>query len=198
MKISLTEEAKLFTLTAPRQIPFACREMVKEELDKKVAAGVIEPVIEATDWVHPIVVVPKPNGRIRLRVDLQKLNQYVKRPYYPTRSPNEVVSNIAPSSKFFTTLDAVKGDWQVSLEEESQILTTFITPYGWFKLLRAPMGLSSYQDKCCARGDAALQDIDRVEKVVECILVHSRTPQKNLKTVLNVLERCGKPLPRKV
>ena len=118
---------------------------MKEELDKQVAAGVIEPVTEATDWVHPLVVVPKPNGGIRLCVDLQKLNQYVKRPYYPTRSPSEVVSNIAPSSKFFTTLDAVKGYWQVLLEEESQILTTFITPYGRFKFLRAPMGLSSFK-----------------------------------------------------
>ena len=53
MKISLTEEAKLFALTAPRQIPFAYREMAKEELDKQVAAGVIEPVIEATDWLYP-------------------------------------------------------------------------------------------------------------------------------------------------
>ena len=50
------------------------------------------------------------------------------------------------------------------------------------------MGLSS-RDKYCARGDAALQDIDCVEKVVDDVLVHSRTPQENLKTVLNVLER---------
>ena len=54
------------------------------------------------------------------------------------------------------------------------------------------MGLFSSQDEYCARGDAALQDIDRVKKVVDDILVHSRTPQENLKTVLNVLERCRK------
>ena len=54
------------------------------------------------------------------------------------------------------------------------------------------MGLFSSQDEYCARGDATLQDIDRVKKVVDDILVHSRTPQENLKTVLNVLERCQK------
>ena len=165
---------------------------MKEEFDKQVAAGVIGPVTEATDWVRLLVVVPKPNGGTRLCVDLQKLNQYVKCPYYPNRSPSEVVSNIAPSSKFFTTLDAVKGYWQVPLEEKSQILTTFITSYGRFKFLRAPMRLSSSQDEYCARGDAALQDIDRVEKVVDDLLVHSRTPQENLKTTLNVLGRCRK------
>ena len=81
---------------------------------------------------------------------------------------------------------------EVPLEEESQILTTFITPYGRFKFFQVPMGLSSSQHEYCARGDAALQDIDRVEKVIDDILVHSRTPQENLKTVLNVLERCQK------
>ena len=54
------------------------------------------------------------------------------------------------------------------------------------------MGLSSSLGEYCARGDAVLLDIDRVEKVVDDILVHSRTPQENLKTVLNVLERCRK------
>ena len=86
----------------------------------------------------------------------------------------------------------MKEYWQVLLEEESQILTIFITQYGRFKFLRAPMGPSSSRDEYYACGDAALQDIDRVEKVVDDILVHSPTPQENLKTVLNVFERCRK------
>ena len=133
MKISLQEDAQPSSLSAPRQIPYAYRQLVKDKLDKQVAAGVIQPVTEATDWVHPLVVVPKPKGGVRLRVDLQKLNKYVKRPYYPTRTPSDAVANIAPDSHFFTTVDAVKGYWQVPLDEESQILTTFITPYGRFK-----------------------------------------------------------------
>ena len=77
MKISLQDDAQPFSLSAPRQTPFAYRQLVKEELDKQVAAGVIQPVTEATDWVHPLVVVPKRNGGIRSCVDLQKLNKYV-------------------------------------------------------------------------------------------------------------------------
>ena len=190
MKITLTEDVQPFALSAPRQIPFAYRNLVKAELEKQVAAGVIESVTEATDWVHPLVVVPKPKGGIRLCVDLQNLNKYVKRPYYPTRTPYDAVSNITPGSKFFTTLDAVKGYWQVPLEDKSQILTTFITPYGRYKFLRAPMGLASSQDEYCARGDEALQGINCVEKVVDDILIHSCNPEDNLSTVIQVLERC--------
>ena len=133
----------------------------------------IAPVTEPTDWVHPLVVVPKPNGGIRLCVDFQKLNQHVRRPYYPTKTPSEAVSNINPSSKYFTTLDAKNGYWQVPLEKESQLLTTFITPYGRYKFLRAPMGLASSQDDYCSRGDTAIQGIERVEKVVDDILIHN-------------------------
>ena len=54
MKISLKDDAVPFALPVPRQIPLAFRRMVKTELDQLVQAGVIAPVTEATDWVHPI------------------------------------------------------------------------------------------------------------------------------------------------
>ena len=69
--------------------------MVKTELDQLVQAGVIAPETEATDWVHPTVVVLKPNVGIRLCIDLQKLNNYVRRPYHPSKSPAKAVLNIS-------------------------------------------------------------------------------------------------------
>ena len=81
-KISLIDDTIPFALPVPRQIPLAFRRMVKKELDQLVQVGVIAPVTEATDWVHPMVVVPKPNDGIRLCIDFQKLNKYVTRPYY--------------------------------------------------------------------------------------------------------------------
>lgn len=37
--------------------------------------------------------------------------------------------------KYFSTLDAIIGYWQVPLAEKSQELTTFITPWGRYKHL---------------------------------------------------------------
>ena len=87
-------------------------------------------------------------------------------------------------------LHSAKEYWQVALDPESQELTTFITPFGRYKFLRAPMGLASSQDEYCARGDEALQGIDKVEKVVDDILIHSDTAQDNHNRVVRVLERC--------
>ena len=51
------------------------------------------------------------------------------------------------------------------------------------------MGLFSTQDEYCSCGDADLREVNCVKKVVDDILVYSRTPQENLNTVLNVSER---------
>ena len=164
--------------------------MVKAKLDQLVQAGVIAPVTEAIDWVNPMVVIPKPNGKIRLCIDLQRLNKYVCHPYHPSKSSAEAISNISSSSKIFSTLDATKGYWQVPLEKESQDFTTFITPFGRFKFLRAPIGLTSSQDEYYARGNEALQGIEQVEKVVDDILIQGETAQEHLNTVVTVLNNC--------
>ena len=84
----------------------------------------------------------KPGGGIRICVDLSKLNKFVKRPTHPLASPKEVVSDIPLYQKYFSTMDAIKGYWQVPITKKSQELTTFITPWGRYKYLRPPIGLS--------------------------------------------------------
>ena len=76
-----------------------------------------------------MVIVEGPNGKLRVCVDLTKLNQYVKRPYYPLVSPKDAVSSIASGAKVFSTFDARHGYWQIPLDGESQLLTP-LSPRG--------------------------------------------------------------------
>ena len=62
--------------------------------------------------------------------------------------------------------DALWGYWQVPLAPESQLLTTFITPWGRHKYLRSPMGLRSAGDEYDRRGDVALSGIEQNEKAM--------------------------------
>ena len=170
-EIQLVPEANPIRISTARKLAYAFREETKQELDKMVQQGIIQPVGDkSTDWCHPMVVVEKPGGGIRICVDLTKLNKYVKRPTHPGPSPQEVVSDIPPNQKFFTTLDAIKGYWQIPLTKESQPPTTFITPWGRYKFLRAPMGLSSTGDKYNLLMDAAFDGLHNVKKIVDDIL----------------------------
>ena len=49
-----------------RRTPFRLRDKVKEEIEELVAIDIIEPVEGPTQWVSPVVVVPKQNDEIRL------------------------------------------------------------------------------------------------------------------------------------
>lgn len=158
MRIHLKDDAKPFAIYTPRLIPLAYQDDVKKELEAMVAQGIITPVgDQPSPWCHPLVAVAKPIGGIRITTDLSKLNSQVERPAHPSPSPFSAIRSIDPSSRYFTTMDALCGYWQIPLAEEDQALTTFITPYGRYRYLRSPMGFSASGDAYCMRGDMALQ-----------------------------------------
>ena len=56
--------------------------------------GVIRKVDEPTEWCHPIVVVMKPNGNIRLCLDLTKLNEGIEREFYQLEGIDETIAKL--------------------------------------------------------------------------------------------------------
>lgn len=49
----------------PRTVPFALKEMVAQELERRVRNGTLRPV-EHSEWTAPIVAVPKQDGSLRI------------------------------------------------------------------------------------------------------------------------------------
>ena len=60
---------------------------------------------EPTPLVHSMVTVVKPNGDIRICIDLQDLNNAIQREHYHIQTSEEVVANMQ-YVKVFTKLDA--------------------------------------------------------------------------------------------
>ena len=115
---------------------------LKEELDALEEQTIIEKVTAPTAWVHPIVLVPKKNGGIRLCVDFRNLNKSIIRPKYETTTPFQAVRTVPPGMNFFTVVDALKGYHQVPLDDESADFTTFSTPMGRYRYRRLPFGIT--------------------------------------------------------
>ncbi|UYV79424.1 hypothetical protein LAZ67_17002555, partial [Cordylochernes scorpioides] len=59
---------------AEQKIPFSIREKVKAELERMEKLDIIEKVEEPSKWTHPIVVVQKPSGDVRICMDPRELN----------------------------------------------------------------------------------------------------------------------------
>ena len=63
-----------------RRLPFGLREKVDQKLDELLKEDIIEEVPSGpTEWVSPLVVVPKPDGDIRICVDMRKANEAIER-----------------------------------------------------------------------------------------------------------------------
>ncbi len=61
-------------------MPIPLENKIKEELERMERMGVISRIEQPTEWCVPAMVpVVKPNGQIRICVDLTKLNEAVCR-----------------------------------------------------------------------------------------------------------------------
>ena len=86
--------------------------------------------------------------------------------------------------------DALKGYHQCPLAVESQPLTTFITSFGGFAFLRAPYGMTSIAEHYNRRMDEAFQGMTGFRKVVDDVIIFSRTREEHIKHVRAFLTRC--------
>ena len=98
--------------------------------------------IEASEWVSPIVFAHKPDGRVRLCVDLRDVNSKIIVEGYPMPNIHEMLLMLE-SAKVFTTIDLSSAYHQIPLTDESKDITAFITTKGLFRFPWIPFGLAS-------------------------------------------------------
>ena len=192
-KILLKDETQSFCVTAPRTIPFAYMDKVKDESDTLQSQGNFDPISDPTEWCAPIAGAPKKNSdNIRICVDFSKLNKLVKREFYSMCTPSDVVADISEQhSKCFTVFDALKVYHQCPLDEQSQLLITFMTPFGRYKFLRAPFGICSISQRYNRRMDEAFQGLKSYRRFVDDIIIFHEDKNTHVAYVRKFLKRCA-------
>ena len=175
-------------LTTARRVPFPLMDDVKAELDRTVTSEVIRVVTEPTDWCSAMVPVVKKNGTVRICVDLKKLNIAVRREHLMLPSLDDIAPKLA-HSKVFSTLDAASGFWQIPLDENSQLMTTFITPFGRYAFRRLPFGISSAPEIFQRKMSSLLEGLSGVEVIMDDILVHGRDLEEHDAYLTAVIRR---------
>ena len=77
-----------------RKTPIHIQAAADALIQELLAAGIIVPVHEATEWISPAHFVPKPGGKARLVTDYRVLNKAVQRPVHPFRAPRELMAQL--------------------------------------------------------------------------------------------------------
>lgn len=174
---------------APRKLPVALKDQIKNKLDEMLSQGIIAKVEGPTDWVSSMTVVKKPNGDLRLCLDPQDLNKAIRREHFKLPTLEEIISNLS-GAKYFSTLDAKHGFWQVALHDNSTDLCTFNTAFGRYTFLRMPYGISSASEIFHKKLSEHFDDIEGVIQFIDDILIYGQTKEIHDQRLRSVLKRC--------
>ena len=93
-------------------------------------------------WAAPIVLIDKPDSRIRFCVDYQKLNHVTKMDAYPMPRLDDLIETIGWYN-CITCIDLTKGFWQILMHPEDQEKTAFRSPLGLFEFRVMAFGLKN-------------------------------------------------------
>ena len=121
------------------------------------------------------MVVPKKNGKLRVCINLKKVNAATIRDHYPLPITNHVIEHVAVA-KAYSFLDGFLGYNQISIDPKDKHKTTFVSKRGTFAYKVMPFGLTNapatFQRLMCHIFREFLRQF--LEAYVDDLCVHSR------------------------
>ena len=176
----------------PRKIPQAMVEPLKHEIERMTNLGVIRKldINEATDWCHKLVLVHKTNGKLRVCLDPHTINKALQFNVHNARTFQDVTSSIRKVTKV-SKIDTNSGFWTLPMDDQSQLLTTFNTPWGRYCFIKMPFGLNQAQYFFQYYMDTHFQDINSTTDVIaDDVMIHGKSDDQHNRHLLQVLNKC--------
>jgi Reverse transcriptase (RNA-dependent DNA polymerase) len=171
----------------------ASREVIDAEIQRMLSLGIIEPA--AGPWSAPIVLIPKPDGSVRFCVDYRKLNAVTENDSYALPRIDDCLDSLG-SARYFSTLDANSGYWQINVSAEDMDKTAFTSHRGLYRFRRMPFGLKTAPATFQRAIDVILSTVrfQCALTYLDDIVIYSPTFEQHLvdlKMVLSLLRNAG-------
>ena len=171
-----------------RRVPFGLREKVEKHLYDLEKKGIIEPVVgRPTEWVSPLVVVPKSGGDVRVCVDMRRANEAILRERHPIPTVDEVIHDMNGAT-FFSKLDLKWGFHQVELDEDSRDITTFCSHIGLYRYCRLMFGVNAAPEKYHKVIEDLFKGCLGVANIADDLIVYGRNVNEHDERLFKVLE----------
>jgi hypothetical protein len=170
-------------------------ERVKEEVDRLLQAGFIQPC-RYVDWVYNIVPVEKKNtGKIWICVDFRNLNQATPKDEYPMHVADLLIDS-ASGNKMISFLDSNAGYNQIFKVKEDVSKTVFRCPgfVGLFEWVVMTFGLKNASATYQRSMNLIFHDLLRVlmEVYIDNVVVKSVGFKEHMTDLKSPLERMKK------
>jgi hypothetical protein len=118
------------------------RDTIKKELAKLLAAGFIREVFHPEWLANPVLVRKKNTNEWRMCVDYTGLNKHCPKDPFGLPRIDQVIDSMA-SCDLLSFLDCYSRYHQITIKEEDQEKTTFITPFGAYIYTTMSIGLKN-------------------------------------------------------
>ena len=173
-----------------RRVPYHLQQKVVNKIKEFEDLDLIEDVGSLpTKWVSQMVVVPKPDGDIRLCIDMRIANKAICRERHPIPTLEEISQDMHGAC-FFSKLDLKMGYHQLELDKNSRDITTFATPIGLKRFKRLIMGVSSaseiYQNTLEQK---VFYGLNNVKVISDDVIIFGRTQDEHDTALIKVMDR---------
>lgn len=172
-------------------IPLAMEKTVAETIQNNLEQEIIERVTNEMNknWISPVLVVPKHDGKLRAVVDLRAPNRAIIREEYFGETVDSILIGLE-GSKLFSTIDLTNAYYHVPLSKESRELTNFIFQNEIYRYKRLPFGLNIAPDSFqrCFRG-TVLKGLKGVKSFQDDVLVYGSSEEEHDSRLEEVLQR---------
>ena len=188
-KIHLTDDTPVYH--RPRRLPEPIASEVERQCKELESMDIIEE--SNSPWSAPVVPLRQPDGRIRLCIDYRGLNAQTKADRSPIPCLTDSVYSLH-GKKYFTTLDLVRGYYQVPLSPESREFTAFSTTQSHYQFKRLSFGLRNAPAAFQREMQAVLSAFPRSKVVlyIDDILIMEESFEAHLELVGKVLATLDK------
>ncbi|MEQ4601430.1 MAG: reverse transcriptase family protein, partial [Pseudomonas amygdali] len=113
---------------------------MRASIDEFLALGVIRH--SKSKFAAPALMVLKDEAKPRMVINFKALNACTTSDAYPMPKVDETLYNLK-DQKFFSSMDANKGFYQLPVHPDHIERTAFTTPFGLYEFVRMPMGLKN-------------------------------------------------------
>ena len=169
-----------------RRYPPPVVDEIERQCEELLSMDIIE--YSKSPYSAPVVPIRKKDGSLRMCIDYRKLNAVTKPDSFPMPVMQDLVFSMH-GNRYFTTLDLVKGYYQVPLDPDGAECTAFSTTRNHYQFKRLAFGLKNAPSAFQREMQSVLAGFDSKNVVVfiDDILIVSDSFEKHLHLVGQVL-----------